>query len=349
MRYVSINQLKSGMILGQEIYDASGQLLLEKYTPLSDDNISFMLFVGVQGVYVDDEFSRDVQVHEIVQPEIKKNALKAVGQYFKEAAEGEIPDSEARIVENVQFIVQDVLNNEDVMYNMIELRTYDDYTYFHSTNVAILAGVIGAKCGFDERDLADVVTAGFLHDIGKVFIDPEIITAPRQLTAEEKLKMRDHPTLGYEFLEKNYNFNEAVKNAVYEHHEWYNGNGYPRRMSGNEIQPISRVLRLADVFDAMTGRRAYHAPYLPSDVMEYIMARSGMEFDPDFVDVMARELCIYPVGCEVELSDGRHALVVENHRGYILRPTVKLIDNGEYIDLCEDRSSWNLTITKLLM
>ncbi|MBO6215665.1 MAG: HD domain-containing protein, partial [Lachnospiraceae bacterium] len=245
MRYVPINQLKPGMVLGQELYDASGHMLLGKYTKLTEDHISYMLFIGVMGIYVDDDFSRDVQIKEIVQPEVRKKALKTIGVFFGEAAGGDIPGDESHIAENVKNIVQGVLDNEDVMYNMIEIRTYDEYTYFHSANVAILSGVIGAKCGLSEQELSDVVTAGFLHDIGKVFIDPEIINAPRQLTQEEKLKMKDHPTLGYEFLTKNFNFGKAVNNAVYEHHEWYNGNGYPRRLRGEEIQKISRILKLA--------------------------------------------------------------------------------------------------------
>lgn len=349
MRYLPINQLKEGMILGQELYDASGHMLLSKYTILSSDNISYMLFVGVQGVYIDDAFSQDVEIKEIIKPEIKKNATKAIYHFFGSTTAHNMPSAENELVEYVNAIVQCILDNENIMYNMMEMRTYDEFTYFHSTNVAILCGVLGAKCGFSKDELSDVVTAGFLHDIGKVFISADIINAPRQLTAEEKLKMRDHPTLGYEYLTKNYDFNNRILRAVYEHHEWYNGNGYPRRLQGNEIHKISRILKLADVYDAMTGRRSYHSPYLPSDVMEYIMARSGMEFDPEYVDIMSRELCVYPVGCEVELSDGRHAIVTENHKGYILRPTIKLIEDGEYINLCDDRDSWNLTIIKLLM
>ena len=106
---------------------------------------------------------------------------------------------------------------------------------------------------------------------------------------------------------------------------------------------------MADVYDAMTSRRPYHEPYLPSEVVEYIMGRSGMEFDPESVRVMANELSVYPVGCEVELSDGRHGIVAENHRGFVLRPTVKMLDDGSMLDLLNDHDALNLTITKLMM
>ena len=74
-----------------------------------------------------------------------------------------------------------------------------------------------------------------------------------------------------------------------------------------------------------------------------------MEFDPYVVKVMTNELCVYPVGCEVTLSDGRKGIVTENHSGFILRPTIKLLDTGELIDLKNNRDAWNITIVKLMM
>ena len=228
----------------------------------------------------------------------------------------------------------------------MEVRTYDDYTYYHSVNVGVLSGVIGLQSGIPHEDLEDLVMAGFLHDIGKVFIDPSIINAPRRLTEEEHIKMMDHPREGYDFLRQNFDFSEKVLLGVYEHHEWYDGGGYPAHKEGEEITKLARIIKAADVYDAMTSRRSYHEPYLPSDVLEYIMGRSGMEFDPAVVRTMVQELCVYPVGCEGELSNGERALVVENHRGYSLR---KLLSDESIVDLTGDRSAWNLTIVKLLV
>ncbi len=337
------------MTLGQEIHDASGRMLLAKYTQLTEENISYIAFLGIPGVYVDDQFTKDVEIREVVRPEVRKSAIQIVQDIFMAAVGGNLSSKEAAIQQNVKNIVNNVLENEDVMYNIVEIKTYDDYTYFHSANVAILAGVLGAKAGFKQEELDDLVTAGFLHDIGKVFINPEIITAPRALTEQERIEMMDHPALGHDFLVKNYDFPKNVTDAVYEHHEWHNGGGHPRRLKGDEISRFAKILKLADVYDAMTSRRSYHEPYLPSDVVEYIMARSGMEFDPESVQIMANELAVYPVGAEVELSDGRHGIVIENHKGFVLRPTLRMLEDGTSLNLMDDRNALNLTITRLLM
>ncbi len=354
MRYIPTNQLKPDMILGEDIFDASGRLLLGEDTILTAERIAYLEFLDVTGVYITDDLSRDIYVKNVVQPEIRRQAVATVHESFGLASnmdrrDEELASNEIKIRTYVESIVNEVLDNEHVMYNLIALKTHDDYTYFHSVNVAILAGIIGAKCGLMADELDDLVTAGFLHDIGKIFIAPDLINAPRRLTEEERIKMMDHPRLGYEFLVENYDFSDRVNRAVLEHHEWFNGGGYPYHRIGKELQTNSKILKAADVYDAMTSKRPYHPPFLPAEVMEYIWGRNAMEFSPSIVEVMTRELCIYPVGCEIELSDGRRAIVMENHVGYIQRPTIKLLDTGDVLNLKTDRSTLNLTIKKLLI
>lgn len=348
MRYVTVKNLEPDMILGQEIYDANGSLLMSKHTVLTEENIGFIIFTGVPGVYIDDEFSEDARAEEIISDEVRRSALKIVHDVFiKAVSHKNAPEEE--ISELVEKVTADVISNDDVMDNLIAVRTYDGYTYFHSVNVAVLAGVLGAKLGLNKSELNDLITAGFLHDVGKVFISVDILNAPRKLTPDERSKMMDHPRMGYDFLKEKYHFNENVLQGVYQHHEWFNGGGYPRRLAGQNILFLARILKVADVYDAMTGKRSYHDPYLPSDVLEYIMGRNGMEFDPIVVQLMSQELCVYPVGCEVELSDGRRAIVLHNRKGSIMRPKIRVRDTGDVIDLTEDKKAWNLTITKLLI
>lgn len=349
MRYLPITQLKEKMVLGEELYDNHGHMLLSKHTELSKENIAFLSFMGIEGVYIDDEFSEEAKIEEIVRPEVKRSALLILKKVFFNTENGMHDEDQEMLAKEVDQVVREVISNRDVMFNVMNVKRYDDLTFYHSVNVAILAGVIGAKMKMTHQEVTDLVTAGFLHDIGKVFIDRDILMAPRKLTYEERVRMMDHPRLGYEFLKEEYNFNDNVLNAVYEHHEFYDGSGYPRRLKGDEIAPVARILKAADVYDAMTGRRTYHEPYLPSDVLEYIMGRNGMEFDPNVTRILATEFCIYPAGCEVQLSDGRKAIVLANHKGFVNRPLVKVLKDGEKIDLAFDRDSWDITIVKLLV
>lgn len=350
MRYVPVEQMQTGMVLGQDLYDATGRKLLAKNTKLNYDNISYITYLGTAGVYIEDEISKDIAVYEVVSPEIKTEAVTLIQNVFAKTADDDALAPEERLIRLVvENVVGDVLANENVMYNMVDIKTYDDYTYFHSMNVGILAGILGAKMELPEDELEDLVTAAFLHDLGKAFVLPHLVNATRRLTPEEQEEMKKHPWAGYTYLQKEFSFSERVNTAVYQHHEWYNGQGYPERVKGKDLLRISRILRAADVYDTMTSKRPYRPPYQPAEVMEYIMARTGMEFDPEVVEVMAMQLCIYPIGSEVVLSNGKHAIVVENHPGFIQRPTVRLMDSGEEINLRSDRSAYNITIVELLM
>jgi putative nucleotidyltransferase with HDIG domain len=345
-----VSALGPGLKIAKEVLDINGKVLLGRGALLTSDNISYLSFIGLKGVYVEDEEdSKSTDLSDLIRPEIRETAAWVVKDFFSRSMSGNIPSSEKKIFDAVDEVVNIVLQNKDVVINLNQVKAYDQYTYFHSVDVGTLAGIIGAKRGLSKEELEELVTAGFLHDVGKVFISPDIINAPRRLNNEERIKMMEHPRLGYEYLKRNYNFSDTVIRTVYEHHEWYNGMGYPNRRSKEGLHIFSRILKAADVYDAMTTKRPYHPPYLPSEVMEYIMGRCGMEFDPGVVELMARELCVYPVGCEVELSDGRRAVVIENHHGLVLRPTVEDLDSKELIDLMSDREAWKLTIVKLML
>ena len=347
MRYLPVTDLKNGLALGQDIYDGEGQMLLAKHQILNDYHIAELGKRGFHGVYVDDDFSEDIEVEQLIKPEIRRKALQTIHTLFVEDGEADL--QELKIRKLVIDVVEDVLSNGDIMYNMMEVKSYDDYIFYHSVNVAVLSTVIGARYGLDKYELRTLTAAALLHDIGKKFLDEDVLEAKRPLEEEEKHHVLQHTTLGYDYLRANYDFAPEVCAAVLEHHEYYNGEGYPRRRSGSEISLYARIIKLADVYDAMTSVRPYRDVLSPSDAVEYIMAMCGSEFDPELVEIFLKWVAVYPVGCEVELSDKRHAIVAKNFANFILRPVVKIMDTGEQINLNTDRNARNITIIRLVV
>lgn len=345
MRYLPIAGIKEGMALGQDIYDGGGRMLLAKHQILNQEYITNLETIGLPGVYIDDEFTEDVEIEEVIKPEVKSRALKIVHTLFMEDEDAE-DASEWQIRKLVMDVVEHIMNNGDAMYNMMDLKTYDDYTFFHSVNVAVLSTVIGARYGMDEYELRILATSALLHDIGKKFLEIDILNAQRPLDEEERRIVLQHPRLGYEFLHDTYDFAPEVYAGVLQHHESYNGEGYPMRKSGEEIDINARIIKLADVYDAMTSKRPYREALSPSDAIEYLMAMCGSEFDPQLVDVFLKWVAVYPSGCEVELSDGRRAVVVKNAHNFVLRPIIKILDDGQLINLNEDKNARNITIIR---
>ncbi len=345
MRYMPMAKVETGMALGQDIYNGEGRLILGRHVILNNDNLQELLSLGFPGIYIDDEFTEDLMVTEVIRPEVKREALKMVHDLFLDNKN--LPMEQHNLQEVVIDVMEEVLNNGDVMCNMLDIKTYDDYVYFHSVNVAVLSTMIGAACNMNKEELDILTTAALLHDVGKRFVEEDVLNVKRALTEEERIMIVQHPKLGYDFLVENFDFLPEVYDSVLEHHEWYNGCGYPLRRSGSEIPIYARIIKLADVYDALTSKLPYHEAVPPSEAVEYIMANAGAEFDPELVDVFMRKIAVYPEGCEVRLSDGRTAVVMENYKEFILRPKVKIIPTGEIINLKSDNEARSLTILEL--
>ncbi len=348
MRYLPMTEIKDGMALGQDIFDGEGRMLLAKHQILDGKYRTDLEKLGFQGIYIDDEFSEDIEIEQIIKPEIRSQALSVIYALFVENEATEATE-EWRLRKLVVDVVEDILNHGDVMYNMMDMKSYDDYTYFHSVNVAVLAAVMGARYGMEEYELKVLVTAALLHDIGKKFMESDVMNAKRPLTEDEKRMILQHPKLGYEFLKERYDIEPDIYTAVLEHHESYNGEGYPMRKSGDEISINARIIRVADAYDAMTSERPYRNSMLPGDAVEYLMAMCGGEFDPQIVEIFLNWVAVYPVGTTVLLSDGRRGIVARNFPRFSLRPLVKLLDTGEMLDLFQDKEARNITIVRLVV
>lgn len=210
MRYLPTSKLTPGMALGQDIYDGAGRLLLAKHLLLSEEYISNLEFLGFPGIYIDDEFTQGIEIQQVLNPQVRSQALKVVHDMFAfdaaSDAEEDMPVSEIKIQKTIERIVENILSNGDIMCNVLDIKNYDDYIYYHSINVAMMSVLLGANYGMNEESLYQLTTAAILHDIGKRFLDIGIINADHALTEEETQLLRKHPELGADYLKGNYHF-----------------------------------------------------------------------------------------------------------------------------------------------
>ena len=275
MRYLPTSKLTPGMALGQDIYDGAGRLLIAKHLLLSEEYISNLEFLGFPGIYIDDEFTQGIEIQQVLNPQVRSQALKVVHDMFafdvSSDAEEDMPVSEIKIQKTIERIVENILSNGDIMCNVLDIKNYDDYIYYHSINVAMMSVLLGANYGMNEESLYQLTTAAILHDIGKRFLDIGIINADHALTEEETQLLRKHPELGADYLKGNYHFSALVYAGVMQHHENYDGSGYPSNLAGKEIPIGARILRVCDVFCALSQERSYRKAFDKHTVMELMI------------------------------------------------------------------------------
>ena len=155
----------------------------------------------------------------------------------------------------------------------------DPYTRWHSTNVAKYAVAIAREMGLNPSLLEEIHIAAILHDVGKIGISERIIGKPEQLSREEYDIMKDHPAHGIRILEP-IGFSSEIMSAIYQHHERYDGTGYPRGLKGEGIAILARILNVADTIDAMVSERPYRGTIPAESVLLELEKESGLQFDP---------------------------------------------------------------------
>lgn len=321
MRYVALRDAKPGMRLAYDLYDSFGRTLVGCNCELTAHYIEKLYEYGFDGIYIDDEISRDINVESVISPQLRAEGLICVRG-------GDIDGCK----EVAKHMVEDVLERGILSLDMTDLRGYDDYTYAHSVNVATVCCVIGIGMEMSEEDLTNLVTAALLHDLGKLHIPGEILNKPGRLTQEEYQIMKSHATLSYEIISERWDLSAQIKTAVLFHHENVDGSGYPQGLEGAEQTLFTKILHVADVYDALVSKRPYKKPYSPYEASEYLMGGCGILFERNVVEVLLKYVPLYPKGTEVILSDGRCGIIYENSGMHNLRPIVRLMD-GRMVDL----------------
>lgn len=188
------------------------------------------------------------------------------------------------------------------------LDARDNYTLGHSARVAQLSILIGHRLGFATEELKDLEMACFLHDIGKIHVPDIIIQKPGALTEEESQVIKKHPVQGAEILNLAQSLHKCLP-AVLHHHEWYNGQGYPQGLKGEEIHIHAQIVTIADSYDAMTSSRPYRKGCSRDEAIAEISKFRGIQFNPDLVDIFLIALSDYEDDLDLFSSGGIH----ENH------------------------------------
>lgn len=355
MLFIPTELLKPNMVLAKDvnltITDSFSLPLLTKGQTLNNLFIRKIKYHEIIGVYVENEVANDIVPEEVINEKLKAKILVDIKKNFNHFKDkrGEL---NIHIVENIakmaKKLVIDILSKEDIIINLIDLKSYDDYTYRHCLCVAILSITMGITLNLNEHMLMEVAMCALLHDLGKMMIPTEITNKPDLLTPEEYDVMKMHPVIAANQLRKLHIVSDAVIRGIECHHEKFDGTGYPYGLKGNEIPLYSKILAVADVYDALTSTRSYRRACFPNEAIEYVMGCVDTHFDYEILKAFLKNIAAYPIGTFVNLSDGNLAIVVKNLQINPLRPVIRIIypdgTTSKNIDLSQNIKYTNVTI-----
>ena len=348
MKRVSTADLVPGMITAEDVYTYNNQLILPRGLVLTDRTITKLEFYSIINVRVEDDMSEEY----LASPEAPENLsysekIKKSPQFieFKARFDEEVPkfknmlDSVAGRNSDLDLnslldCINEILTSSDGYLNVFDMlhnmRQYDDLTYVHSINVALICNVFSRWLKFTEEQTRLATLCGLLHDIGKISIPENIIKKPAKLTDNEYTVVKKHTLEGYNIL-RTFDIPEAIMNAALMHHERCDGSGYPFGIRNSKIDMYAKMVAIADVYDAMTSARVYRGPMCPFKVVEIFESEGLQKYETHFIMTFLENIVNTYMLQRVKLSDGRIGDVVFINRSALAKPTIKSGD--EFIDL----------------
>lgn len=375
------------MIVADDVYTSDDKLVIPEGTVLTEDIIDSLKEYGVFAIRikVDEDGNNAAAENEKVMPagdevlneqrqEIKNSAEQEQESFLKQVKESkefevfhsafvdsvdnlknvfskvvmhnEQIDGES-ILSDVENVVSKGRNSIHILDMLQCMRGYDDVTYVHSVNVALLSNMIGRIVYPDisDEELKVLTLAGLLHDIGKMMLPDNIIQKKGRLTLPEYNLVKTHVLFGNNILKGIDNLDPRIAEVAMRHHERCDGTGYPGGYKREQIEPFARIVAIADTYDAMTSDRAYRAAICPFDVIEMFEREGIVKYDVEFLLPFLEKAVQAYMNTNVRLSTNQIGKVIMINKNEFSKPVVQVGD--EFYDLSKETN--DIVIDKVLI
>lgn len=355
MRRIRTAELHPGMKTAEDVYSYNNQMILPRDTILTDKMITRLEFYSILAIRVsdaDDPVTADTSdsSSEISENSSYSQKIRASKQ-FKEFEKSFLQNADTfktslhSIVENNSKIdteqllhnITDLITGNmtgitvfDMLHNM---RQYDDFTYMHCINVALICNIFAKWMHFSEKDTEMLTLCGLLHDIGKLMVPDNIIRKPDKLSPSEYNIVKTHTLQGYNIL-KEHDIDENIKESALMHHERCDGSGYPLGLTGDKINPYAKIVAIADVYDAMTAARIYRGPLCPFKVISIFETEGLQKYDGKYILTFLEHIAETYMNNRVRLSNGMEGDVVFMNKNSLSKPMIQC--GNEFIDLSKE-------------
>ncbi len=359
IKKIAVGQLRPGMY----IHDLNcgwmdHPFIANKFLINSLDTVKQIAALGIKELYIDTTKGTDVSdapAREEVQAELQQR-LERVGKHPSDGSGNVVSVREERTyaasvqleasrlvtnimrdvrlgkqieVERVGHVVNDMVSsifrNPHALLSLGRIRQMDQYTFEHSVSVAVLLISFAKELGLERSVIQEIGVGALLHDIGKLQIPDHILNKPGRLSEDEFVIMRRHVEYSRELLEQTGGVSATAIAVAAQHHERYDGSGYPDKLSGDAISTYGQMAAIVDVYDAISADRCYHKGEPPTVVLRRILEWSKFHFNQPLVHQFIRCVGIYPVGTVVRLESGRLGVVMEPGEKGPLYPVVRVV------------------------
>lgn len=317
------------MVLARSVYDGNGQVVMREGTAITASTGERLGRLRIPLVCIEDPRFDDLDVRETVSFELVRQVLE-----FRRASRNaivanrrvkaiELDVEKARSL--AESIEEEILDSAADQLNLVQYLPAESYWDAQAINGAILAGRLARTLGMDRDAVRELILVCLAHDLSLSLLPGSVQQNLGRLSDQEKKALFMHPRLDAEILHNQQGVSAVAVQALGQHHELWNGSGYPRRLKGEDIAPMARIVVLVDAYAALVGERPNRQRLMPHEAIEYVMGYAGEYFEMNTVEKFARAIPSYFTGIMVKLSNGQKGVVTYPNIGEIARPKVRLL------------------------
>lgn len=339
MRKLRTSELVPGMILAEDIYTYNNQRILTKGTELTDNLITRLEVYSVLTAKVEDKTVTDTPIDEELSyfghlrksknyVEFKMHfdqSVDSLRQKLDSLAQGNVNLNVPDLLDSTLNLIGSAQGSHNILDMLHTMRQYDDSTYAHSINVALVCYMLAKWLDMNEEQINIATMCGLLHDVGKIKMPDSIIKKPAQLTTDEFAIIKTHPLEGYQMLRSQV-MNSHIANAALMHHERCDGSGYPHALVGSQIDMYAKIVSIADVYEAMTAPRIYRGPMCPFQVIAIFEYEGLQKYEPSYILTFLENIVNTYLRTNVKLNDGSIGEIVFINKQLLSKPVVKVGD-----------------------
>ncbi|MCY6372008.1 HD-GYP domain-containing protein [Clostridium ganghwense] len=331
MRKISISQIQGNETLAKPIYDGYGKILLAKGTTLKPGYKMRLTQMGILSLYINDKFSKEIEIEDFISDHTRQETKTIIkNEFHKFITKRNTSSSE--ITKSVDKIIDNILSREEVIVNISDIKSKDQYLYEHSVNVCALSVIMGIHLGYNKNHLRELAAGALLHDLGKLLTPEDIITKSKigKLNEEEMSVVKKHPLDGYEILNEKYDISYVSKAIILMHHEHCNGTGYPLGLKDDKLHETVKLVSICNMFDNLTSDFYGDKKMEVYEALEYLITMSGSIFDKKLVNVFIENVAAYPSGSFIKLNTGASGIVLKQNKKFCSRPIINILvdENG---------------------
>lgn len=327
MRRVPTGSARPGMVLKAAVFDVKGVPVLQMGETLTEAKMPLLARSCSAEILIEDPRTEDIVVSTLFSADVEAKASQALNvlMVMHQGVTGGIPKGGLMgLVPPMNKLVNCLYPASLGEANITGSYSLQGYHYIHPIKTAELAMVIARLCGADKDELLTLGVATALMNIGYLALRPSLLEQPRPLEKTEWAAVKTHPLHSIEMLKDAALGRDALE-AIEQHHERWDGSGYPKGLKRHEISLYARIIGISDAYVALRSRRPHRQALRPHEAIEFIIAYSGEMFDPELVKIFARQIPQYPAGVAVVLSSGEAGIVAASNPGHVARPVVRVL------------------------